>query len=412
MNKRMSVKTYFKETLINALIIFGSYLLAVVIRYRILRSEPGIDALSGPYLMLALIYSLFMACTLEPEECPRSITHLAGMNSMFRTLSRNAIGCLLLLSVFYVTGIVNFSRWALVLFWMISTAGLILHRESLFRQIIRKRRFGQDGKNVLIIGDGPLARDYIHSVAASPQFGLHVAGYLGKSDALATDVDAIFDLETWPEPVIRRLGTFDMETLESLMDAHSIREVILADESVPDETAGEILRLAHEKGAKLKMPLRCSGLIRDESRIRDMGEIRQVELGEEIETGSVYPTGLVITAGMLLLLMITGKFHMGTLPNIKGFDSYRCIFFALFGFFLFLTTGNWFAGIRRGLVRRTGCVWTICMGMILVYEMIYSRGVWQNIRLDVLVTTAVLFICMIITAISGQLEQSNRWYEV
>ena len=102
---------------------------------------------------------------------------------------------------------------------------------------------------------------------------------------------------------------------------------------------------------------------------------------------------------MLLLLMITGKFHMGTLPNIKGFDSYRCIFFALFGFFLFLTTGHWFAGIRRGLVKRTGCVWAICMGMIVVYEMMYSRGIWQNIRLDVLVTTAVLLICMIVIPI-------------
>ena len=408
----MSVKTYLKETLISALIIFVSYLLAVVIRYRILRSEPGIDALSAPYLMLAAIYSLFMACTLEKDECPRNLTHLAGMNSMFRTLSRNAIGCLMLLAVFYVTGIVNFSRWALFLFWTISTAGLILRRELLFRSIIRKRRYGQDGKNVLIIGDGNLALDYIRSVALNPQFGLHVAGYLGPTDRLATDVDAIFDLETWPEPIIRHLGPFTMENLEAQLEETGSREIILADQNISEEEAGEILRLAHKKRLKLKMPLACSGLIRDESRIRDLGAVRQVELGEQTEENSVYPTGLVITAALLFLLMITGKFHMGTLPNIKGFDSYRCIFFALFGFFLFLTTGRWFAGKKHGLLRQTGTVWGICMGMIVLYEIFYGHEIIKNIRLDVLVTTAVLLVCMIIIAFSRMLEQSNRWYEM
>ena len=52
----MLSKSYVKEILINTIVIFVSYIIAVFIRYRILDSKPGVAALSVPYLMVALIY--------------------------------------------------------------------------------------------------------------------------------------------------------------------------------------------------------------------------------------------------------------------------------------------------------------------------------------------------------------------
>ena len=97
----MSGKRIFKEIVIEGLIIFAAYLLAVVIRYYVLESLPGINALSAPYLMIALVYSILIACTFDHEEFPRWLTTRRNMNSVFQILTKNAVGCLLLLSIFY-----------------------------------------------------------------------------------------------------------------------------------------------------------------------------------------------------------------------------------------------------------------------------------------------------------------------
>lgn len=398
----MSKKAYLKEVVLNSVIIFVSYLLAVVIRYRILRSEPGINALSTPYLMIAFMYSILISFTFDFEEHPRWLASGSSANSLYHIISKNALGCLLLLSAFYVSGIVYFSRWALFLFWIISSAGLIVRKDIGYGRTARKRGKGLDAENVLIIGDGELAERYIKSVTQNPQFGINIVGYMGKSERLRTDVESLFYPEEYIEPIIVWLGEYSLEKIEKI---NGLDEIVLTEQGLTDEQAKEILRIAQRKGIKVNLSLRHSPLILNETKIRDIGEAKLVGLNEQMEEKNYDTTGIVITIAVLLLIMIMKKFNMGALDTLRGFESYRSVLFGALGFFLFLKLS--FAGKRKALFRRAGTAWMVSSLLDIVYEIIYSADVVKSIGTDILITTIVMTACLIISGIGEMLGQND-----
>ncbi len=403
----MRTKDVIKEALVNGLIIFISYILAVFIRYYILRSDPGINAFSAPYLIIAFVYSFLIACTFDREEYPRWLTHRSSINSLYRILSKNAIGCLLLLSTFYITGIVYFSRWALILFWVISTMGLILKRELTYSRIAIRRCKGQDPLNVLIIGDGALMEAYVRSINDNPQFGIQIAGYMGKSDEHRVHAEAIFDTSEYPEQILERLGAFDPVALKKTIAEKNIHEIILAEDDLESEQAKTVLKIAHEHHVRTSMSIHCGGFIQDGTKIRNMGSTKQVALNEAVEDNSFYPSGMVITAALLFLILIIKKFNMGAMDTMKGFERYRCVIFALFGFFMFLTVAPIFQGKSHAIIKRTFLSWAGCLIFIIAYELIYAVNLVQSLQLDILVTSGVLAMCCIASGFLEMLDQND-----
>lgn len=398
----MGKKAYLKKVALNSVIIFVSYLLAVVTRYRIFRSEPGINALSTPYLMIALMYSILISFTFDDEEQPRWFASGSSANSLYRIISKNALGCLLLLSAFYVSGIVYFSRWALFLFWIISSVGLMVRRVISYGRTARRRGKGLDAYNVLIIGDGELAEKYIGSVTQNPQFGIKIAGYMGRSDRLRTDVESLFEPEEYIEPIIDWIGEYNSEKLESL---DGLDEIVLADQEMPDDQAREILLIAQRKGVKMTLSLRHSSLILNETKIRDIGKTKLVGLNERNEEKNYYTTGIVVTVAVLLLIMIMKKFSMGALNTLIGFESYRSVLFGAFGFFLFLKLS--FAAKRKTLFKRAGIAWIVSGAFDLSYELLYSADIVRSIGIDILITTIVIAACLIISGIGEMIGQND-----
>ena len=403
----MSKRAYLTDVLLNGLVIYASYVMAVVVRYRILRSEPGIDALSAPYLLIALIYSILIAFTFDYEEPPRWLSSRTSIHSLYQILSKNAIGCLMLLSAFYFTGIVYFSRWALFLFWLISSVGLILKREILYSRISRKRAGGTDPYNVLLIGNGEMTKDYIQSVIQNPQFGIRIEGYLGNGDQLATDMEAVFDAQDLTEPVITWLGEYTEERFQKIIEERHIQEVIITDHEMPSEIVSGILSKALKRGILTNMSMHYSELIRNDTRIRDLGTAKTVMLNDREKEKTFYPSGIVITAAMLFLMMIIKRFSMGAIDTMKGFESYRCVIFALFGFFLFLSMTQIFVNQKHATLKRCAVTWGICVLFILAFEFFYSPMALQNIQIDIIVMTVVLVICLVIAGFVEAVEQSD-----
>ena len=325
---------------------------------------------------------------------------------MIKMLSQNAIGCLLLLAAFYVVGIVNLSRWALFLFWVVSSIGLIVKRSFVYGRIARRRAEGIDTKNVLLIGDGKLGEDYIRSIQANPQFGINIVGHLGNSDRLKTDVDALFDVENYPELIIHWLGGFSAEAVEKAIREKNVECIVIADEHIPDEIVAEIFKLGRLNDIKTLMSVQAASLINYESGIHDLGETKQVELLENVKKRTIYPTGMVITFALLLLILITGKFEMQAVRTLKGFDDYRCIMFALFAFFMYLSLGDVVAR-KKDAVKRAGMTWLVCTALIVVYEFIYDKAMLQSIRTDVIIMSVLLGLCFTISVIAGELKKNS-----
>lgn len=204
--KDNQAKRYAANVAINAVIIFVSYILAVVKRYNLFRPDISIDALSTPFLIIADIYSVLMAFALDYNDIHRELQGNEVFTGIYQIISKNAIGCLVLAAVFFVTGIINFSRWALFLLWLISSLGLMVRQIVIYSTKARKRCSGKDPHRVVIVGEGPTAQAYIRAITHNPQFGIHIVGYFGEIDAMATDLSGWFEPEKYPFPVIRWLG--------------------------------------------------------------------------------------------------------------------------------------------------------------------------------------------------------------
>ena len=358
----MSIR-HIREILVQGTIIFVSYILAIFIRFDIMKSQPAINLLSLQYLLIALVYSILIACTFEYTEVPRYDMHRTG--GAFQMLLKNAIGCLLLLSFFYIARVIHFSRMALFLFWLISSCGLLVLRMTEYSIVARRRCKGKDNLNVLLIGDGELAEEYIRAVNDNKQYGIRIKGYIGNSDCLKTDLAGWFEPKDYPGQVINFLGS--VLTDELLQD---IQEIVIAEWD--EENIQKILTQADKKGVKVNIMLPNGNLIRSESRIRSLGSSKQISLNEDREDsfGTIPVTGMFASTAMLLLLLITRWFDIGAVGNnVAAFGAYRNIMFASFGFFLFLKMkGN---GILNNAKRMAVC-WIVTVGIAVAYELLYK----------------------------------------
>ena len=375
-----------KEVLINMAILFASYLLAMFLRYRVFKSEPGINPFSSQYVAIAFVYSLVIASTFEYTEIPRWLPSKANINGMYRLLTKNAIGCLFMLAFFYVAGVIHFSRWALFLFWIFSSMGLLIRREIIYTFTIWKRLQGGDQVHVLLIGDGFLAERYLQSIRSNPQFGIRILGYIGTSDRLQRDLTGVYDPEELDEEDIPWLGE---ELTEELVK--DVDEIVIAKGNLEDEEAIKILKLTDEKGILTHMVVRCGSLVRSDSRIRDLGESKEILLNDEPEDplGTIPVTGMVITMAMLLLILIS-NFGIGALSSDVGtIESYRNVIFGLFAFFLFLDTKE------KSVLRRVGFSWVVTALLAIAYEIFYGGRVLFDMGMDLLLVSVVLFVCLL-----------------
>lgn len=86
---------------------------------------------------------------------------------MIKELSRLWLACLLdmalLLSFLFIQHSVNYSRWAIAIFFLLSTGVLSCKRFALRSALRHLRKSGYNQKHVIILGSGEMARAYLGS---------------------------------------------------------------------------------------------------------------------------------------------------------------------------------------------------------------------------------------------------------
>jgi Undecaprenyl-phosphate glucose phosphotransferase len=73
------------------------------------------------------------------------------------------------------------SRLVLLIFWGLSAAGLVTFRAGVRAALAELRKRGLNGRTVLIVGTGTLARAVYQRFRDHPETGFHVLGFLGRS---------------------------------------------------------------------------------------------------------------------------------------------------------------------------------------------------------------------------------------
>ena len=229
-------------------VIFASYVIAVYIRYEVMESQPGLNTLSAPYLLIALAYSFIVANVLgfarsQKKDGPGDY----GQCGLF---SINAIGCLLLLAFLYTVGELYFSRWALVLFWLISSVLLFLKNISLEAFFGRKARELSKNHRVVVIGSGENCSSYIRAVDFDRTCDLNIVGYIGRRPDIFFDHDFEYggsgeeDEEGW-------LGGYT--EAEGILNRFSPDEVVFALEDDEMGILDELLPAVKKMGIKASL---------------------------------------------------------------------------------------------------------------------------------------------------------------
>lgn len=196
------------------LINFGAILLAYVLRFDILTPERGTQPLSA-YVDMGLLNAVISVVIyiLFGLYAPKRRTGFA--RDAWIVVRANVINILFLVLIFFIRREMDFSRWLLVFYFLISTVAITL-KHTTVRLLLRKLRLaGRNLKHVVLIGSGSLARSYAEAIKKTPQLGYRLAGWIlcpGSSECPIDDTPPI--------------GT--LSELSQILSSNSFDEAIIA----------------------------------------------------------------------------------------------------------------------------------------------------------------------------------------
>jgi Undecaprenyl-phosphate glucose phosphotransferase len=163
------------------------------------------------YLVMATAYALAHNVLVNIMNISPFATSVRAYVLLSRIVFAEILCLLLMITALYVLHLEEASR--VTLFIHFALYSMLLSAKCLIeRGILRGRyRHGLHQKDLLIIGDGPAARNFVDVVHKHPEFGYRIAGYCARSDAWADE---------------RRLG--DLDDVEAVLKRVSPSEAIIA----------------------------------------------------------------------------------------------------------------------------------------------------------------------------------------
>lgn len=403
--------------------IFVSYVLAVYIRYDIMESKPGLDTLSTPYLLIALAYSIIIASILGFARQSGRTGFRFGME--YGLFAVNAVGCLFLLAFLYTIGEQYFSRWALVLFWLISSGLLVLKNIILTLVFNRKQRMLSRKTRVVVIGSGRNCGDYIRAVGYEDACDFTIVGYIGEKSRI------FFDRRfAGEEPKDRSwvcadrkgtpVNTDEIDCggwLGGYPEAEAVLKRTLPDEAVfalEDGELGrleEILPVVKKLGIKSCLVPGFGRYIPADAAVSQIDELKVIDLeeGNGKKTNGIYGLGLTLSIVFLILMLVIKRFHIGNAGSLGLYEAYRCFIFAMAGYFLFFLLQRAMKEKRCGnMIVALGSA-LACTVAIVVYELVYTQGVKlaRDIGLDLKLTLAVIAACCIVKTVVDYVSRDD-----
>ena len=205
-------------------LLFAAMLLSYVIRVFVFTPEEGYIRL-GVYFQLMLLaapaelilYGLFgLYDSFRAKSFRRECTRILQADLLLLLL-------LLSLSFIFKTQFIHISRWTIVFFAVINFALVAGKRWMLRRTLASVRAKGYNLKSLIVLGSGPIAREYLDVVRGNQSFGYHYAGYVAEHDGLAgkrlggyADLERILT-EKKPDEVVCALDLGDAGYLEGIV---------------------------------------------------------------------------------------------------------------------------------------------------------------------------------------------------
>ena len=236
MIKRNQSKINFLNAMLDFILIAVSAFIAVTLRFEVLNGVVTISYKNGAFLVGTLVYSAVIVALYYIFGLYNSIRFKRAGRDFLKVIILNMVGTLLLMAVFYVARITDFSRWALVLFWVFSSLLVIIKRVIVHFVLKYYRAKGYNQKHFVVIGNGRMAEKFIRNIEDNPFLGITVDGYISKAEK--------------PE-LGRCLGSY--EDLGTLLEQGDYDALIIALEPHEYVWMQYVLAIAAKEGTRVEM---------------------------------------------------------------------------------------------------------------------------------------------------------------
>lgn len=189
------------------------------------------------YLILGIFLIVVQLFTYAAFGLYRSFRRTRLRKELSQLWLASALDMAILLSFLFVQHYIDFSRWTLAIYFLLSVSALSCKRIFLRKILHAARQKGYNQKHVLVLGNGRMAHTYVEKVNSVRELGYHPIGYVASQKGEAWD--------------LAYLGGFS--ELERLLEKYRPDEVISA--IGPDEYqyTPQFIAACEKTGTKLSI---------------------------------------------------------------------------------------------------------------------------------------------------------------
>lgn len=290
------------HVLTDALILYLSLPAAFWVRFYVFKGGIISVPLSS-YLVLGVFLTLIQLFTYAAAGLYTSFRRTRLRKELSSLWLSSGLIMALLLSFLFVQHYIDYSRWALAVYFFLSV-GLLSGKRIVLRKTLRLfRQKGYNQKHVLLLGSGQMARSYLEKVRREKELGYHPIGYVAAQRSKELD--------------LKYLGGF--EALETLLDRYRPDEVVSAIEPEDYQRTPQIIAACEKTGTKLSIipfyaPYMSSNPCFDDLDGIPMVNIRHIPLDNWANAFSKRAMDII---GSLLLILVTAPVMLVCAIGVK-----------------------------------------------------------------------------------------------
>lgn len=218
--RAFSIMSYFTDILIAPI----SMAIAFWLRFCLFSGENPIGTMTEHVLWVTAFSPLyvFFYGLLGVYDRHRTVetSHKLG-----QLVAANTITTMLFIDCIFVLRVIDFSRWLVVFYWIISVTLSCLKELAVTHILKSIHRSGRDLRRVVIVGSGAGACTFAHGIAAHPSTGQVVVGNIGEASiedirllGSYADIDHILDT-TLPDEVVIAIDAKEQDLLDPILIA-------------------------------------------------------------------------------------------------------------------------------------------------------------------------------------------------
>ena len=277
----------YRSILIDVALICFAYIAAVYVRYHLLNGFRTVDPFGYSYSLTIELYAL-LSVFAQSQYGVYNRYHQRKRH-VLKIIWIHTIGVMSLLGLLYMVKELHFSRSALLLFYLFTCMLICAH--YLIRIMISNRRrvYSEHVRQMIVLGNGKLAKQYIEDVTLHPEWGCKVKGYVS---AVARNELGIC------------LGCY--EQLSAILDTFPQSELVVALEEHETQWLAKILSVAEKAGTHIHLIPFYNDIIPSNAYIENYNRSRLIDLRQNFmdEPWNAFAKRLmdVLIASLILVL--------------------------------------------------------------------------------------------------------------